>query len=77
MTKPYSNDLRQRAANTVVSGGTIRAVAERFGVSHFRESDLTPGLPVTSRSHPFDFLLNRTLCKVVDITNGGLTHELS
>lgn len=33
MTKPYSNDLRQRAVDAVVSGETTRVVAARFGVA--------------------------------------------
>jgi len=33
MTKPYSNDLRQRVVDAVVSGETTRVVAERFGVA--------------------------------------------
>jgi len=33
MTKPYSNDLRERAVFAVVEGETTRVVAERFGVA--------------------------------------------
>lgn len=33
MTKPYSNDLRQRAVDAVVSGETTRVVANRFDVA--------------------------------------------
>ncbi len=33
MTKPYSNDLRKRAVDAVVSGETTRVVAERFKVA--------------------------------------------
>lgn len=33
MTKPYSNDLRQRAVDAIASGETTRTVAERFGVA--------------------------------------------
>lgn len=53
MTKPYSNDLRQRAVDAIVSGETTRVVAERFGVAvssvvkwhqRFRQTgSVTPG----------------------------------
>jgi len=33
MTKPYLNDLRERAVWAVVAGETTRVVAERFGVA--------------------------------------------
>ena len=33
MTKPYSNDLRERAVAAVIEGETTRVVAGRFGVS--------------------------------------------
>ncbi len=33
MTRPYSNDLRERVVLAVEAGGSCRAVAERFGVS--------------------------------------------
>lgn len=33
MTRPYSNDLRERVVEAVGSGETCRAVAARFGVS--------------------------------------------
>lgn len=33
MVRPYSTDLRTRVVGEVVAGGTIRAVAARFGVS--------------------------------------------
>ena len=33
MTKPYSNDLRERAVAAVRAGGSCRGVAELFGVS--------------------------------------------
>lgn len=33
MTRPFSLDLRERVARFVVSGGTTREAAERFGVS--------------------------------------------
>ncbi len=33
MTKPYSNDLRERAVAAVVAGEKTRSVAERFGVA--------------------------------------------
>ncbi len=32
MARPYSKDLRDRVASFVVSGGTCREAAERFGV---------------------------------------------
>ena len=33
MTKPYCNDLRQRAVDGVISGQNMRVVAKRFGVA--------------------------------------------
>lgn len=33
MTRPYSNDLRERVVDAVRSGETCRVVATRFGVS--------------------------------------------
>ena len=33
MTKPYSNDLRERAVAAVIAGEATRAVADRFGVA--------------------------------------------
>lgn len=33
MTRPYSNDLRERVVSAVQSGETCRAVAARFGVA--------------------------------------------
>ncbi len=33
MTRPYSNDLRERVVAAVTSGDTCRAVATRFGVA--------------------------------------------
>lgn len=33
MTKPYSNDLRQRAVDAVISGEATRVVAGRFSVA--------------------------------------------
>lgn len=33
MTRPYSNDLRQRVVAAVESGESTRAVAERFGIA--------------------------------------------
>ena len=33
MTRPYSNDLRERVVDAVRSGETCRVVAARFGVS--------------------------------------------
>ena len=33
MTRPYSNDLRERVVSAVEAGGSCRSVAERFGVS--------------------------------------------
>ncbi len=33
LTKPYSNDLRERAVAAVVSGSSVRKVAKRFGVA--------------------------------------------
>ncbi len=33
MTKPYSNDLRQRVVNAVVSGETTHDVTERFDIA--------------------------------------------
>mgnify|MGYP006171473489 CR=1 FL=1 len=33
MTRPYSNDLRERVVAAVESGGSCRAVAARFGVA--------------------------------------------
>ena len=33
MTRPYSNDLRERAVGAVQAGGSCRAVAARFGVA--------------------------------------------
>ena len=33
MTRPYSNDLRERVVALVRSGSTVRVVAERFGVA--------------------------------------------
>ncbi len=33
MTRPYSNDLRERVVSAVVSGETCRSAAARFGVA--------------------------------------------
>ncbi len=33
MSRPYSNDLRERAVTAVVAGETVRVVAARFGVA--------------------------------------------
>ena len=33
MTRPYSNDLRERVVAAVVTGEATRSVAERFGVA--------------------------------------------
>ena len=33
MTRPYSNDLRERVVSAVEAGGSCRAVATRFGVA--------------------------------------------
>ena len=33
MTRPYSNDLRERVVDAVAAGASCRAVAARFGVS--------------------------------------------
>ena len=33
MTRPYSNDLRERVVSAVLSGESCRAVAVRFGVA--------------------------------------------
>ena len=33
MTKPYSNDLRQRAVDAILAGETTRTFAERFSVA--------------------------------------------
>ena len=33
MTRPYSNDLRERVVSAVALGASCRAVASRFGVS--------------------------------------------
>jgi transposase len=33
MTKPYSNDLRERAVGAIIAGETSRVVAARFGVA--------------------------------------------
>jgi len=33
MTRPYSNDLRERAVCALLAGGSCRAVAARFGVA--------------------------------------------
>ena len=33
MTRPYSNDLRERVVSAVAAGETCRSVADRFGVS--------------------------------------------
>ncbi len=33
MTRPYSNDLRERVVGAVQAGGSCRAVAARFGVA--------------------------------------------
>lgn len=33
MTKPYSNDLRERVVAAVFAGGSCRSVAKTFGVS--------------------------------------------
>ena len=33
MTRPYSNDLRERVVGAVQAGGSCRAVAGRFGVA--------------------------------------------
>lgn len=33
MSRPYSNDLRERVVAAVLSGATTRVVAERFGVA--------------------------------------------
>ena len=33
MTKPYCNDLSQRAVDGVISGQNTRVVAKRFGVA--------------------------------------------
>jgi len=33
MTRPYSNDLRERVVGAVEAGGSCRAVAARFGVA--------------------------------------------
>jgi transposase len=33
MTRPLSNDLRERVVSAVVGGGSCRAVAARFGVA--------------------------------------------
>ena len=35
MTGAYSNDLRQRVVDAVLSGATCSVAADRFGVSHF------------------------------------------
>ena len=55
MRQPFSLDLRQRIAEAVEQGGTVRAVATRFGVSVSTavrlgqkaraELDLAPGKP--------------------------------
>ena len=36
MTKPYSNDLRERVVAAVVAGEPTRALTERFGVPYHR-----------------------------------------
>lgn len=53
MTRPYSNDLRERVVSAVAAGGSCRAVASRFGVSvstvvkwsqrHRRTGSVAPG----------------------------------
>ena len=51
MTRPYSNDLRERVVRAHLDGEPIRAVAARFGVSvsSCRSGRRATGRPAASR----------------------------
>jgi transposase len=63
MTRPYSNDLRERVVSAVEAGETCRAVSARFGVSvstvvkwsqrYRRTGSVVPGQMGGHRAHGF------------------------
>src|SRR5690606_30302504 len=89
MTRPYSNDLRERVAASVVGGRSVRATAQLFGVSvasavrwsqRLRASGTAASRPMgrkqeRSLAGEREWLLGR-LEAVPDLTLRGLVAEL-
>ena len=90
MTRPYSNDLRERAVCAILAGGICRAVAARFGVAvssvvkwsqRFRATGSAAARPMGGNrpyvlSSERDWLLKR-LGEQPDVTLRALLAELA
>lgn len=90
MTRPYSNDLRERAVGAVQAGGSCRAVAARFGVAvssvvkwsqRYRETgSVAPGQMGGHRKRilePHGDFIKERISQTQHLTLHGLKDELA
>ena len=90
MTRPYSNDLRERAVCAVQAGGSCRAVAARFGVAvssvvkwsqRYRETgSVAPGQMGGHRKRilePHGDFIKERISQTQHLTLHGLKDELA